>query len=96
MHEFRGKELRVNRSAGCDGGYVLASVESCRKVAIVARVVMLGGGGVVVQVEGFRVEDDVDTEVISPVVAPPLPFAGHSEVYSEECVQQVGRQCVQH
>ena len=53
---------------------------------------MLGGGGVVVRVEGFGVEDVVDMEVISPVVVPPLPFAGHSKAYSEEeCAQQVGR-----
>jgi len=92
VREFRGKGSRANGSAGCSSGYVLAGVESRRKAAIVARAVMLGGGGVVVRVEGFRVEDVVDTEVISPVVVPPLPFAGHSEAYSEEeCAQRVGR-----
>ena len=92
MREFGGKGSRANGSAGCGSGYVLASVESRRKAAIVARAVMLGGGGVVVQVEGFGVEDVVNTEVISPVVVSPLPFAGHSEAYSkEECAQRVGR-----
>jgi len=92
VREFGGKGSRVNGSAGCGSGYVLAGVESCRKAAIMARAVMLGGGGVVVQVKGFGVEDIVDTEVISPIVVPPLPFAGHSEAYSEEeCAQRVGR-----
>ena len=92
MREFRGKGSRANGSAGCGSGYVLASVESRRKAAIAARAVMLGGGGVVVRVEGFGVEDVIDTEVISPVVVPPLPFARHSEVYSEEeCAQWVSR-----
>ena len=92
MRKFRGKGSRANGSVGCSSGYVLAGVESCRKAAIMARAVMLGGGGVIVQVEGFGVEDVVDTEVISPIVVPPLPFARHSEAYSEEeCVQWVGR-----
>ena len=43
------------RSAGCGGGYVLAGAESCRKVAVAARVMMLGGGVIVVRVEGFGV-----------------------------------------
>ena len=59
MHEFGGKESRASRSAGCSGVYVLTSVGSCRKAVVTARVVMLGGGGVIVQVEGFRVEDNV-------------------------------------
>jgi len=92
VHKFRGKGSRANRSVGCGSGYVLAGVESRRKVAIVARVVMLGGGEVIVQVEGFGVEDDIDIEVISPIVVPTLPFARHSEVYSkEEYAQWVGR-----
>ena len=53
MHEFGGEELRTRGSAGCSGGYILVSAESCGKAAVAARVVMLGGGGVVVQVEGF-------------------------------------------
>jgi len=48
VREFGGKGSRANRSAGCGSGYVLAGVESCRKAAIAARAVMLGGGGVVV------------------------------------------------
>jgi len=42
------------------------------------------------------VEDNVDMEVISPIIAPPLPFARHSEVYGKEYAWQVGRRCVQH
>jgi len=92
VRKFRGKGSRVNGSAGCGSGYILAGVELRRKAAIVARAVMLGGGGVIVQVEGFGVEDVVDTEVISPIVVSPLPFARHSEAYSkEECAQRVGR-----
>jgi len=92
MYEFRGKGSRANGSAGCGSGYILTSMESYRKAAIAARAVMLGGGGVIVQVEGFGVEDVIDMEVISPIVVPPLPFAGHSEVYSEEeCAQWVSR-----
>jgi len=49
MHEFRGKELRASGSAGCSGGYVLAGAESHGKAAVaVARVVILGGGVVIV------------------------------------------------
>jgi len=47
MCKFGGKESRANRSTGYNGGYVLAGAESCRKVAIIARVVMLGGGVIV-------------------------------------------------
>jgi hypothetical protein len=43
---------------GYSGGYMLASVESRGKAAVEARAVMLGGGGVV-QVKGFGVEDNV-------------------------------------
>ena len=39
--------------------YVLTSAGSRGKAAVTARAVMLGGGGVVVQVEGFGVEDNV-------------------------------------
>ena len=97
MHEFGGEEPRANGSAECSGGYVLTSAELCRKAAIMARVVMLGGGRVVVRVKGFGVEDNVDTEVISPIVVPPLPFARHSEAYcEEECARGVSRQLAQH
>jgi hypothetical protein len=59
MHESGGKELRVRGSAaGYGGGYILAGAESCRKAAVMVRPVILGGGGVV-QVKGFRVEDNV-------------------------------------
>jgi hypothetical protein len=37
---------------------MLAGVESCGKAAVAVRAVMLGGGGVV-QVKGFGVEDNV-------------------------------------
>jgi hypothetical protein len=42
---------------GYGGAYVLSDMELCRKAAVMARAVMLGGGGVV-QV-GFGVEDNV-------------------------------------
>ena len=40
---------------GCGGGYVLAGAESRRKVAVAVRAMMLGGGVIVVRVEGFGV-----------------------------------------
>ena len=45
-------------SVGYGGGNVLTSAESRRKAAVAVRAVMLGGGEVV-RVKGFRVEDDV-------------------------------------
>ena len=39
--------------------YVLTSAGSHGKAAVTARAVMLGGGGVIVQVEGFGVEDNI-------------------------------------
>ena len=97
MREFGAEKPRANGSAECGGGYVLAGAESRRKAAIAARAVMLGGRRVVVRVEGFGVEDNVDTEVISPIVVRPLPFARHSEAYcEEECARGVSRQLAQH
>ena len=59
MHKFGGKESRASRSTGCSGMYVLTSAGSYGKAAAMARVVMLGGGGVIVQVKGFGVEDNI-------------------------------------
>jgi len=58
VREFRGKESRTRGSAGCGGGYVLVGVELRGKAAVVARVVMLGGG-VVVESKASGVEDDI-------------------------------------